>query len=163
MTGRRKLTLERTWQATVAEVWRLWTTKEGLESFWGPEGFSVEVHTLDLRPGGALEYAMTASAPEQIAFMQRAGLPLTVPQRLTYTEVVPLRRLAWELLADFIPGTAPYPAATRVELFPDPQGVRMVLTFDAMHDEEWTRRSVLGRESELGKLLRVSAARRPPG
>jgi hypothetical protein len=34
----------------------------------------------------------------------------------------------------------------------------MVLTFDAMHDETWTQRSVMGRESELGKLAKVLAA-----
>lgn len=28
----------------------------------------------------------------------------------------------------------------------------MVLTFDAMHDEIWTQRAVMGRESELRKL-----------
>jgi hypothetical protein len=31
----------------------------------------------------------------------------------------------------------------------------MVLTFDARHDEEWTRRTVMGWESELGKLAKV--------
>ena len=41
-------------------------------------------------------------------------------------------------------------------------GVRMVLTFDAMHDEHWTQMAVMGRESELGKLARVLKARNPP-
>jgi hypothetical protein len=35
------------------------------------------------------------------------------------------------------------------------QGVRLVLTLDAMHDEQWTRLAVMGWESELGKLARV--------
>jgi hypothetical protein len=34
----------------------------------------------------------------------------------------------------------------------------MVLTFDAMHDAEWTERSVAGHESELGRLDRILAA-----
>jgi len=41
-------------------------------------------------------------------------------------------------------------------------GVRMVLTFDAMHDEHWTQMAVMGRESGLGKLARVLEARNPP-
>ena len=35
------------------------------------------------------------------------------------------------------------------------EGVGLVLTFDAMHDEEWTQRATVGWESELGKLAKV--------
>jgi hypothetical protein len=49
--------------------------------------------------------------------------------------------------------------ATTVELFPTDKGVRMVLTFDAMHDEEWTQRAKMGWKSELGKLAKVLDAR----
>ena len=53
MTERRpKLTLERTFDATPEEVWGLWTTREGIDAWWGPDGFKVEVESLDLRPGG---------------------------------------------------------------------------------------------------------------
>jgi hypothetical protein len=34
----------------------------------------------------------------------------------------------------------------------------MVLTFDAMHDEVWTQRAIMGRESELAKLANALAA-----
>jgi uncharacterized protein YndB with AHSA1/START domain len=36
---RQKITIEHTFRATLEEVWDLWTTKEGPESWWGPEGF----------------------------------------------------------------------------------------------------------------------------
>jgi hypothetical protein len=36
----------------------------------------------------------------------------------------------------------------------------MVLTLDAMHDETWTQRAVMGWESELGKLARLLETRR---
>src|SRR5205823_13949104 len=48
---RPKLTVERTFRASIDEVWELWTTKDGIESWWGPDGFSVAVRDLDLRPG----------------------------------------------------------------------------------------------------------------
>ena len=64
---RRKITLARTYEAG-----SLWTTKAGLESWWGPEVFTVKVRKLDLRPGGELLYAMTATGPSQIEFMNRA-------------------------------------------------------------------------------------------
>jgi hypothetical protein len=37
--------------------------------------------------------------------------------------------------------------------------VRVVLTFDAMHDDRWTQLARMGRESELSRLERVLAAR----
>ena len=60
-----KVVIERTYRARVEELWELWTTKEGFESWWGPEGFRVEVHALEARAGGALEYDMIADAPER--------------------------------------------------------------------------------------------------
>ena len=102
---------------------------------------------------------MTATAPELAEFMKRAGMPLTQEVRLTFTEVAPRRRLAFTTLADFVPGVAPYPVASLVELFPEGSGVRMVLTHDAMHDEVWTQRARMGWESQLGKLAQAVALR----
>src|ERR1700694_3763995 len=82
--GKHRITLERTYEASLEDVWDLWTTKEGIESWWGPEGFTVKVRKLDLRPGGALEYAMIATGPNQIEFMKRAGMPLTTEARVTF-------------------------------------------------------------------------------
>jgi uncharacterized protein YndB with AHSA1/START domain len=155
---RRRLTIERTWKAPIEDVWALWTTKEGIESWWGPEGFTVTVHTLDLRAGGEITFAMTATAPEQVAFMKQAGMPVTTETRLIYTEVAAPRRLAFRNPVDFIPGVAPYDVETEVALTATDAGVRMVLTFDAMHDAEWTERMVQGRNSELVKLARVLGA-----
>jgi uncharacterized protein YndB with AHSA1/START domain len=156
---RKRISLERVYQADVQDVWDLWTTKEGIESWWGPGGFAVTVRKLDLRPGGELLYVMTAIDPPQVEFMKKAGMPLSHDARITFTEIVPRRRLAYIHLADFIPGVDPYDVATVVELHPSERGVRMVLTFDAMHDEEWTRRATMGWESELSKLEALLGAR----
>lgn len=155
----RKITFERTFKASIEDVWELWTTKEGIESWWGPDGFSVTVRKLDLRPGGELIYAMTATAAPQVEFMKNAGMPLTTECRITYTEIVAPRRLAYMNYTDFIPGVAPYDVGTLVELHPIGEGVRMVLTLDPMHDEEWTQRAAMGWEMELGKLAKVIDAR----
>jgi uncharacterized protein YndB with AHSA1/START domain len=153
---RRRITMERTFDAPIEDVWELWTTKEGLESWWGPEGFSVEVHAIDLRVGGEMRYAMRATAPEVVEGMKRMGLPLVTESRLTYTEISPHRRLAY-----FVPGVAAYDVATEVELAAGAAGVRMVVTVDAMHDERWTEMAVKGWESQLGKAARALAARKP--
>lgn len=156
---RRKITLERTFAAPLEDVWELWTSKEGIESWWGPEGFTVEVLALDLRPGGAFRYAMSATAPAQVEFMRNAGMPLTNEVRARFTEVVPRRRLAFTQLADFVPGVEPYEMTTAVELSPFAQGVRMLVTLDAMHDEIWTQRAVAGMESQLGRLAKLIEGR----
>src|SRR6476661_5511201 len=110
--ARAQFSIERTYAASIDEAWVLFTTKAGIESLWGPEGFDVTVTSLDLRPGGGLVYLMTATAPEQVAFMKRTGMPLTSECRVTYTEVTPPSRLAYKTLADFVPDVAPYEVAT---------------------------------------------------
>ena len=153
--ARRRISIERTFDAAVDRVWQLWTTKEGIESWWGPPGFEVKVRRLDVRRGGELLYAMSAIAPDQIEFIKKAGMPLTTESLVTYTEVLPLKRLAFTQVADFIPNVKPYEVVTTVEFATQPQGVRMVLTLDAMHDEYWTKMAVMGWESEVDKLARL--------
>lgn len=120
----------------------------------GPEGFHVEVHAIDLRPGGLLLYAMVADNPETIAFMKRQGMPTSTEARITYRDIVPLKRLAYSHLADFIPGVAAYDVETVVTLEQLASKVKMTLTFDRMHDELWTERATAGWTMELGKLAK---------
>jgi uncharacterized protein YndB with AHSA1/START domain len=159
-TTRARFSIERSYAASIDEAWALWTTESGIESWWGPEGFDVTVTSLDLRPNGELVYVMTAVAPEQVAFMKQAGMPLSTECRVTYTEVVPPRRLAYKTLADFIPGVEPYDVATVVELKAADGGVKLVITFDAMRDDLWTERARAGHESQLRKLDALLASQR---
>jgi uncharacterized protein YndB with AHSA1/START domain len=152
---KKDLTIERSFDASMEDVWDLWTTKEGIESWWGPDGFRVEVIELELRPGGQLYYAMIAIGEPQIAFMKQAGMPLSTKTRLTYSEVVHHQHLAYLNHVDFVPGVATYDVATRVDFVPTANGVRVVLTLAPMHDDVWTRRMAAGWENELAKLAKV--------
>ena len=156
---RTTFSIQRSFAAPVEEVWALWTTREGIESWWGPEGFEIEVTAMDLRPGGELSYLMIAKAPEQVAFMERAGMPLSTKTRLTYTEVSAPNRLAYVMLADFVPEVTPYDVNTVVELRPNAGGTDLIVTFDAMHDEIWTERARAGHESQMRKLDALLASR----
>ena len=156
--ARAQFSTERSYAASVEEAWTLWTTTTGIESWWGPEGFDVTVLSLDLRPGGELVYLMTATGPEQVAFMERAGMPLSTETKVTYTEVSPPVRLAYKTLADFVPDVSAYDVATVVELQATAGGVKIVITFDAMHDAVWTERARAGHESQLRKLDGILAA-----
>ena len=152
ITARAQFSIQRTYAASINEAWALWTTKSGIESWWGPEGFKVTVTSLDLRPGGNLIYLMTAVAPDQVAFMKRAAMPLTSECKVTYTEVSRPNRLAYKTLADFVPGVTPYEVATVVDLKTTADGVAVTITFDAMHDNIWTERARAGHESQMRKL-----------
>lgn len=155
----KQVRLERTYAASIEDVWELWTTKEGIEGWWGPDGFTVTVRELELRTGGTLIYVMTAVGAPQIEFMKRAGMPLSTESRITFKEIEPPRRLVYAHLTDFIPGVAPYDVDTVLELETVDNGVRLVLTLDPMHSEEWTQRAVMGWEMELGKLAKALEAR----
>jgi uncharacterized protein YndB with AHSA1/START domain len=152
--------LERRYEAAVADLWYLWTTKEGFESWWGPEGFRVEVRKLDLRVGGELEYDMIAVGPEQIEFLRKANMPGSHRTRGTFAQIAPLERLEIIHMIDFIPGVRSYENRTCAEFFPEGKSVRMVVTVDEHPDEQWTRRATMGWESQLTKLPAALAARK---
>jgi uncharacterized protein YndB with AHSA1/START domain len=157
---RPRLALERTFRAPINEVWELWTTREGIEAWWGPDGFSVDVRSIELRAGGDLVYLMSAVAQEQIDYMKKAGMPLSTQLTLIFTEVIPPRRLAYRNMVDFVPGVEPYEVETLLELHEvEGGGTRLVLTFDAMHDDRWTQLARMGHESELERLERVISSR----
>ena len=150
-------TVERMLKASPEKVWKMWTTKEGLERWWGPEGFSVQVHHLDLRVGGRLELVMTTAVPEIVAMLKAGGMGASQSLVCTYSEIEPNRRLVYQNTVDFVPGVPPYAATTRVELMPVTGGTRLAVTNDVMHDPMWTERARMGWEQEIGKLEKALA------
>ena len=159
VSSRARLTFERTFPASLEEMWELWTTKDGIESWWGPEGFRVTVRAMDLRPGGDLLYTMTAVRAEEIEFMKKAGMPLSTDNTRRFTEVSPPNRIGYREIVDFVPGVEPYEVQVDVEFQSVPDGVRVVVNFDRMHNDQWTELARQGRESELDRLAKVLAAR----
>ena len=152
--------VERQYEGVVEDLWYLWTTKEGFESWWGPEGFRVEVRKLDLRVGGELVYDMIAVDPEQVEFLRKSNMPASHGTRGVFAEIVPLQRLAITHMIDFIPKVRPYENTILAEFFPEGTYVRMVITVDEHLTPEWTQRSIQGLESQLTKVPGALAARR---
>ena len=146
--------VERTYRAPVEDLWALWTTKAGFESWWGPEGFRVEVHALEARAGGALQYDMIADAAEAIAAMKRMGQPVSHRTRGNYGEFRPHERLTLVHLIDFIAGVEPYESLIEVDFKAVGDQARMVVTLHPHLDPHWTRMSVQGFNSQLTKLDR---------
>jgi uncharacterized protein YndB with AHSA1/START domain len=144
--------VERTYTAKVEELWALWTTKEGFESWWGPEGFHVVVHALEARVGGRLNYDMIAHGAEQVAAMKSMGRELSHATHARFSEVKPYERLVVTNTIDFLPGVEAYEATIAVEFFRSGANTRMVVTMQPLHDEEFTRMSKMGFTSQVAKL-----------
>ncbi len=147
-----KVVVERSYRAKVGELWNLWTTKEGFESWWGPEGCRVEVRTLEARIGGRLQYSMIAAGTEQIAEVKRVGLSVSQEVRARFAEVRPQERLALIHVIDFVPGVKPYEMTIAVDFLSLGESSRMLVTIDPMHSEEFTRMSHDSFISQLTKL-----------
>src|SRR5689334_6313169 len=144
--------LERTCDAPPQVVWQLLSTAAGLEQWFAPDGFETRVHELDLRSGGRLRYTMTATGPDQVAFLRNAGIPLSSEVGKTFTEVDPPTRLAYLSAIDFVPDHAPYEHLTTIVIEPDGERTKVIMTVDPLHDETWTRQHRAHRTEELDHL-----------
>jgi uncharacterized protein YndB with AHSA1/START domain len=151
-TSQAKVVIDRTYHARIEDLWALWTTKSGFESWWGPEGFRVEVHVLEARAGGVIEYDMIADAPDAIAAMDRMGQPRSHSTRGWFAEFKPLGRLTLMHLIDFVPGSEPYESTIEVEFHALGDDARMVVTIYPHRDPHWTKMSIEGFRSQLTKL-----------
>jgi uncharacterized protein YndB with AHSA1/START domain len=152
----KQFTIDRTLKAPIEKVWKMWTTKEGLEKWWGPEGFTSVVQHLDVRVGGRFEIVMTAIVPEIIEHLKASGVGESSVAKGDYIGVEPNRRLAYTNAVDFVPGVEPYTTTTVVELSAVPGGgTRLVVANDVMHDEQWTLMATMGWTQQIGKLEKL--------
>src|ERR1700712_2398540 len=140
--------IERTVAASPERVWQLWTTADGISQWWAPDGFRTDVDRLDPTEGGELVYTMTATAPEQVEFLQQNGIPLSTESRKVFTELNRPSRLAYRSIVDFVPDHAPYEQLTVVDLEPAGEGTLVVMQVEPMHDAIWTERLLAGRTNE---------------
>jgi uncharacterized protein YndB with AHSA1/START domain len=82
--GEPTFTLNRTFDAPRALVWKVYTEVEHLAKWWGPKGFSWLSGTLDLRPGGVFHYGIRGPAGQEMwgKFVYRE---IAAPERLVFT------------------------------------------------------------------------------
>ncbi len=143
-------TIERTLAAPPEKVWKMWTTKEGLASWWGPGakdmGMDLTVLKLDFREGG--EYAIQ---------MKDAKVALVNHGR--YTKIVPNRHIGqvWKFDIFLAPGEKPFDVAITIDLEPSANGGTK-MTFKqgplATADHtEGSRQGVMRNFEHLGKVV----------
>lgn len=93
MKNIKELTLERTFNAPVATVWKAWTDPKMLEQWWGPDNVTIPTCEVDLRVGGTFYIVMEAGA----AMGPYKGT--LWPMRAEFTTVEPNKKLSYTGIA----------------------------------------------------------------
>jgi uncharacterized protein YndB with AHSA1/START domain len=129
--SRDAVVIERSFDAPVDLVWRMWTEPEHFRAWYGPDGVTIPVAKMDVRPGGSRLVCME---------MDRPGGPVRMWFTGEYREVVRNQRLVYtESMCDEDgtalpspgpgePGGLSEPAEVIVELEDLGGRTRMVLT-----------------------------------
>lgn len=142
----RTLELTRTYKAPVELIWKVLTTPEYIKSWWGPEGFTNTIRTMDVRPGGVWDFTM--HGPDGSDFLNYYH----------YLEVNPMKKLVME--------HRQHPKfRIVVQLIPEDNETRIVWQniFDSVPTKEETIRAfkadvgLIQNMERLGQFLKRSA------
>lgn len=79
----RQFVLTRVFEAARETVFRAWTDPEQIARWYGPGGFGLTIHEMDVRPGGAWRF--TVHGPDGVDY----------PNDIVYDEIAPPERLAY--------------------------------------------------------------------
>jgi uncharacterized protein YndB with AHSA1/START domain len=106
--------ITREFAAPRADVWRAWTTREALQQWFGPQGFTLPHATLDFRPGGHFHYRLEGPGGT------------VVWGKFFFREIVPETKL---VLVDAFSDPAGGIAAHPLSATPWPAQMLLVITF----------------------------------
>ncbi len=85
-TANRQIVVTRVFNAPRELVFTAWTDPKHVAQWWGPNGFTITVHEMDVRPGGVWRFVMHGpdgtDFPNKIAFVE-----ITPPERLVLSHV----------------------------------------------------------------------------
>jgi uncharacterized protein YndB with AHSA1/START domain len=113
--------IERSFEAPVELIWRMWTDPDHFRQWFGPDGATIPVAKLDVRPGGSRLVCMEMQSPDGPMHMWFTG---------EFREVVENRRLVYtESVSDEDGNALAYPTTEiTVELEAVGDRTRMVMT-----------------------------------
>jgi len=69
-TKDRELIITRTLNAPIDLVWEVWTKPEHIAQWWGPNGFTNTITTMDMKPGG--EWTLVMHGPDGTDYKNRS-------------------------------------------------------------------------------------------
>ncbi|MGC4102117.1 SRPBCC family protein [Ferruginibacter sp.] len=83
-TADRELLLTRLLNAPAELVWKVFTEPEHIKNWWGPNGFTNTIFTMDVQPGG--EWELTMHGPDGTDYKNKS----------VYKEIVPLKKIVYD-------------------------------------------------------------------
>jgi uncharacterized protein YndB with AHSA1/START domain len=86
--GEATIVITRTVDAPRALVWKVWTDPNHIALWWGPNGFTNTIHSMDVKPGGEWRYIM--HGPDGTNYNNK----------IVYREVVKPERLVYDHSGD---------------------------------------------------------------
>ncbi|MES2426189.1 MAG: SRPBCC family protein [Bacteroidota bacterium] len=113
-TKDRELLITRTLNAPIDLVWEVWTQPEHIVNWWGPNGFSNTITTMDLQPGG--EWNLVMHGPDGTDYVNKS----------TFKEVIPFKKISYEHFNPHFIATIDFEA----------QGEKTSLTWHMLFDSE---------------------------
>ena len=79
-----EIKLTRIYDAPVKIVWDAWTQNDQVAQWWGPRGYTLTIHSHDLRSGGLWHYTM--HGPDGTDYVNKSR----------YLEVIPLSKMVYD-------------------------------------------------------------------
>lgn len=120
------MTMTRTFDAPVAEVWKHWSDSEKVMKWWGPKGFTSPLAKMNFREGGVSLVCMRA--PQEFGGFDMYNT-------WTYKKIVPHERIEFTLNFSDKDGNKLDPA--KIGLPPGiPMDVPHVITFKTLGDKK---------------------------
>ena len=80
----RELRITKMLNAPVELVWEVWTNAEHITNWWGPNGFTNTIHTMDVAEGG--EWRLTMQGPDG----------KTYPNKSVFVEIVQRKKIVFQ-------------------------------------------------------------------
>ena len=85
LPSEREFVVERVFDAPRELVWQAWTEPEHLAHWWGPQGWTLPVCTVDFRPGGIWHYCMRGPEGEE-SWGKATYREIVEPERIVYLD-----------------------------------------------------------------------------
>lgn len=148
LEGDLDIVVERTVAAPRDLVYRAYTDPEWMAQWWAPDGFTMDIKQMDVRPGGVWHYCMRS---KEWGDAWGKG---------TYTEVIPTERVAWINAFSDEAGTSIPPESTMTATL-TADGARTTVVMRASYAKPEDRTLVLKMGMEEGikegteKLVRL--------
>jgi len=83
-TQDRELRISRTLNAPIDLVWEVWTKPEHIAQWWGPNGFTNTINTMELVSGG--QWNLVMHGPDGTDYVNKS----------TFKEVIEFKRISYE-------------------------------------------------------------------